>query len=119
MIKNVLLIDDLRWPRYIRNPDDTEHYRNYRDDEVTIARTAEEGIDLLHARTTWDVLLLDHDLGPGKDGMDVIKYLEENQRLLPSRVYLVTANSVKGPLMYEYLVRWKEAGLIQEIYWIR
>ena len=59
----------------------------------------------------WDLLLLDHDLGPdsvrhGKEwtGYDVMCWLEENQKYLPGRVQCVSSNPV-GRKKIETVIR--------------
>jgi CheY-like chemotaxis protein len=111
----VLLIDDVRVPENIKNPDDSFDY--YDPSLVEIVRTAEEGIEILKQKRH-EVLLLDHDMGPGLTGMAVIRFLEENQDLMPQKIYLVTANVVMGPLMVEYLQRWFKEGKILAYKWM-
>lgn len=108
----VLLIDDVRNPEFIPNPhgSNNEPYKN-----VTIARNAEEGIERLKEQK-WDVLLLDHDMGYGKNGMDVLRFLEDpdNHKHMPKRIYLVTANVVERPKMLAMLKKFWGALLIEE-----
>jgi CheY-like chemotaxis protein len=118
----VLLIDDVRVPEYIQDPDNGVHpdYKNYSEGnhEITIARSGEEGVILL-GKNEYDVLLLDHDMGTyNMTGMGVIRYLEDNLDRIPKRVYLVTANSVMGPIMLEHLQRWFKDGRIERYEWI-
>lgn len=115
-MKTVLLIDDLREPEWIRKPG-TDSDR-YSEEETQVAKDAEAGIEQLK-NGIWHTLLLDHDMGPGKNGMDVIKFLDENRHLIPAKVYLVTANIITGPRMLDYLRDWKDAGIIKEFTWIQ
>jgi len=71
-----LLIDD------IRDQYDVEH----------TARTADEGMLALKTLPVTH-LLIDHDLGEGKSGYDVINWAIEND-VLPPRVFIVSANPV-------------------------
>ena len=122
--KKVLLIDDQREPKWITNPDGEKNRSNmhpkYTDEEVHVCRTTEIGLEDL-VKQKWDVLLLDHDMGPGMSGMYVLYFLmdEENAEHMPNRIYLVTANIVSGPLMYEIIRDWKREGKIEEHGWIR
>ena len=111
-----LLIDDVRLPEYINNPE-TEDER-YRSEDVQIARSPEEGIVFLRSHT-YETLLLDHDMGYGSSGMDVIKFLDENPEFMPPKIYLVTGNIIAGSLMVEYLQRWFKDGQILSYRWIR
>jgi len=83
MERGALLIDDLR--------------------KLNVERTARSynaGIEAL-AERHWDVLYLDHDLGDfsgpeGRErtGYDVMCWLEANTEHLPSKIVIVSANSV-------------------------
>jgi len=129
-MKNILLIDDEREPEWIYNWNASkeeldEVYPNdptYREKDVEVVRTGELGIEKLKEKK-WDILLLDHDLGMGINGMDVIKFLEENvidhPEYMPKKIYLVTANVVRGPIMYEIIQKWKGANVIEDTDWIR
>lgn len=57
-----------------------------------IARNAEAGKAMLVAQL-WDGLVLDHDLGPGESGYDVLTWALEHG-FCPPQVHLVTANPV-------------------------
>jgi len=60
------------------------------------ARTFLDGINALK-EGSWDLLLLDHDLGdpdPRHTGYDILCWLEENPQLLPGEIQLVTMNVV-------------------------
>lgn len=110
----VLLIDDVRVPEWIKNPETDEKYN---PSDVEIARNGEDGIELLK-KNKYETLLLDHDMGMGMTGMGVIRFLEENPEYMPPKIYLVTANIVMGPLMVEYLQRWFKDGKILAYKWM-
>ncbi len=55
------------------------------EEELSLARTADEAIELLSSLISWDLVMLDHDLGqkymqesddPGS-GMEVVRYIEQ------------------------------------------
>lgn len=79
------------------------------DDERTlgcdlIARTPEAGKKVL--RYMWqkiDMLCIDHDLGFGENGCDVIKWAIENE-CLPTKVQIVTMNPVGRKNIADVLV---------------
>lgn len=61
-----------------------------------VARNAEGGtliLSVLKNLSAFEGLCLDHDLGPGKSGYDVLKWGLEND-LIPKHVQLVTMNPV-------------------------
>jgi len=66
----VLLVDDIRVMEAAGG------------DEVTVARTAAEGLKLLQEQS-WDLLLLDHDLGDSGDIRPLVRFLEERAFLGP------------------------------------
>ena len=74
--------------------------RNLKADIV--ARNGETGIAILTAFKI-DALLLDHDLGEGMNGYDVVCFLEERTNLLPNTVELVTSNPVGRARMAQVL----------------
>lgn len=114
----ILLIDDVRQPYWIRNPDCPDSTA-YRVEDVTIRRDGESGLEALVHEGPWDVLLLDHDLGYGKSGSDIIKFLNEYTHLIPAKVYLVTANPVAGHEMWLTIEKWRKAGIVKATDWIR
>lgn len=124
MMKKILLIDDVREPQWIPDPDgDDSNFMDrskYQVEDVEIARTAEEGIEKLQDQK-WDLVLLDHDMGAGKNGMDVLKFLEDpdNHNHMPGKIYLVTANIIAGPDMMRLLKKFEGAALIKAYDWIR
>jgi len=77
-MKRVLLIDD---------------FRDF-DDVTLIARTGEKGIEILKDIDNIDLLYLDHDLGDGISGYDVMCWLENNPYALPTEIVCVSANPV-------------------------
>lgn len=84
----VLLIDDQREAPHIKSM--------YGVDVTRVAKSYDEGIRALQ-EGGWDVLLLDHDLnsypdGVEKTGSDIMKFLQENQNLLPQSIIFVTMN---------------------------
>jgi hypothetical protein len=75
----ILLIDDIRTI-----------------EDVTIARTYDDGIEYLK-KGKWDALYLDHDLGHEEDyktGYGIMCWLEENQEYLPDVISFVTSNPI-------------------------
>lgn len=93
----ILLIDDLR-----------------NQEGATIARTFEDGLIYLAAES-WDLLLLDHDLGnpdPDKNGYKILCWLEENTQHIPGEIMLVSANGSGMDQMKLVLMRWRRLGLI-------
>lgn len=76
-MKVTLLIDDVR---------------NMQTD-VT-ARSAEVAKVVMNSpHLKFDVVYLDHDLGPGDNGLDVLRWMFKN-KIRPSKVVLVTMNPV-------------------------
>lgn len=63
--------------------------------EIKIARTYKEGLKSL-IEDKWDILLLDHDLGGIKDGMDILDYLEMqvlyHDERIPKKIIIITRN---------------------------
>lgn len=62
-----------------------------------IARDYEFGVRALILQAgsqglRWDELYLDHDLGLGKSGYDIMCFLEEHHELLPGKIICVSAN---------------------------
>jgi CheY-like chemotaxis protein len=118
-MKKVLLVDDMREPRWVRDPHCTEGTSCIADSyEVEVVRSGEAGVEALK-RGGWDAVFLDHDMGHGMTGMGVIRFLDENHHLIPKQVHLVTANIVAGPNMYDYLKLWHESGIIEHYSWVR
>ena len=113
-MKKILMIDDTKDPGYFRNYDTGNLYTK---DEVEICRTGEGGIVKLKEKK-WDVLLLDHDLGDGITGMQVLNFLQVNKKAMPERIYLITFNTVSGPLMYDIIEKWHLEDLIKDHAWL-
>jgi len=118
--KEVLLVDDLRDPSDVRKHQDelTNEWICFEDEEVEIARTGEEGINLLQTRR-WETLLLDNDMGAGIEGHEVLSFLQDNPQHLPSVIILVTANIIAGNRMSDDLRILKANGLIRDFGWRR
>lgn len=100
----ILLIDDKRSFRVL--DDEKVLFISYNStftcnvkDEVTIARTCKKGLRLLEEET-WDVLLLDNDLGSDQEeGHNILTHMEIQKALhpgyyLPDQIIPVTANLV-------------------------
>jgi CheY-like chemotaxis protein len=113
----VLLIDDMRVPEMIRNPFSAAGAR-FNGDSTIVARTVEKGLTFLQDQT-WDLLLLDHDMGEEKTGYDVMSWLEGNPEKCPKAVYLVTANPVGGMVMMLVVKKMYNAGIVKDYGWIR
>ena len=83
-----VFVDDIREIRYIYP---------YSLEEWTLVRTGEECIKLLQTGVV-EELSLDHDLGEGIDGYDVIKWIEKevytNNFIPPQKIYCHSANPV-------------------------
>jgi CheY-like chemotaxis protein len=115
----ILLIDDVRSPSDIEDGD-IVNGKTYAQNKhsIEIAKTAEAGTYAL-SHNVYDILLLDHDLGEGKNGSDVLDFIEQNPEKAPKTIRLVTANIVAGPLMLNRLNKLKNKNLIKECSWIR
>lgn len=96
----ILVIDDIRDFKIEEN-------RGY---EVVYARDGVIGLRLLR-NETWDALYLDHDLGDGPTGYDVLREAASDQ-LLPDNIRLVTMNPVGGRNMANELLQlgYRELG---------
>jgi len=72
-----------------------------RGDEFTAVGTVEEFAELIHAGP-YDVILLDHDLGYGKNGVHAVGCMcaEQGYRC---RVYVHSGNIVEAPKMVKAL----------------
>jgi DNA-binding response OmpR family regulator len=95
----VLMIDDLKKIEEFFTPEEMLGFSR-----LEIARTYKEGLHLLD-EDNWDVLLLDHDLGGYKDGMDILDYLEikmlTNPRSIPKKIKIITRNLAERLKMEE------------------
>jgi hypothetical protein len=56
------------------------------------AVTFRDGIEALDKEGPWDILYLDHDLGPIGDGTDIMNWLSRNKHKMPLEIKFVTAN---------------------------
>jgi hypothetical protein len=75
-----LLIDDVRQPL---------------DYKTSIARDTKAGCALVEHGGPWDILLLDHDLGPGGCGQTIVDLLEKMDATdRPDMVVIVSMNPV-------------------------
>jgi response regulator of citrate/malate metabolism len=86
----VLMIDDLKKIEEFFTKEEIATFSR-----LEIARTYKEGMRLLDEEN-WDLLLLDHDLGGFKDGMDILDYLEIklliNPLAVPKKIKIITKN---------------------------
>jgi CheY-like chemotaxis protein len=113
---NVLLVDDTRSPENIWDPATRGFFKA---EDVVVARTVDDGIKLLQEQP-WHVLLLDHDMGPGRNGYDVLRYLMNNHEdFHPVAIYLVTHNTTAGENMLADLRTMKASGAIEDYGWVR
>lgn len=90
-MKRALLVDDIRNEDHIGL--DTLHPTQ----DIIIVRNYEMGIVALQCMWPIDILYLDHDLGEGKDGYEIIKWLEEKAffgafHLIPKEMICVSNN---------------------------
>ena len=68
------------------------------------ARTYDQAIELLNKYEFSDGIMLDHDLGEEKTGYDVLKYIRDNDIILPDVFQLITSNPVGRQNMGKVLV---------------
>lgn len=85
---NTLVIDDMRTIEF-------------RKETPPHARTSQEGIELLKAGV-WDELWLDYDLGGDDTGMNVVRYILENNIHLEI-IFIHSSNPVGANRMVEEL----------------
>jgi hypothetical protein len=94
-----LFVDDERNPEdeYVRDEMAKNGISGYNPSEWKVVRTAQDAIDTLK-RGGIDVLSLDHDLGEGPTGYDVIRWIEEqvfiNDFKAPDEMVVHSANPV-------------------------
>jgi CheY-like chemotaxis protein len=102
--KRVLLIDDVR---------------DFHG-ALAVARSVSMGIHLLE-NFTWDILLLDHDMGEIKPevihgreatGYDVLRWLEEHPGDLPGEIILVTSNGPGRKRMEQVIAKLYPTGVV-------
>lgn len=85
--------------------------RKLRDCDMQHAYSYEDAVHRIKAFAGWrkrfDVIYLDHDLGPGKTGLDVVDYLTHNlsEELRPERVVVHSLNPVGADNMMRALQR--------------
>jgi len=91
----------------------------YKNVEVlSIAKTASIAIEFLKTRLSYDVVHLDHDLGgevyvdsSREDcGMEVVRFLCENNHIYSDVVKVVTVHSWNIPASQEMFKKLREAG---------
>ena len=89
-----------------------------RDLRVTdlIARNYKGAIQVLTAIKV-DVMYLDHDLGPGKTGYDLLNFMfAKNIRIKPKQIILVTMNPVGRENMIRAILNSGYEHIGQQIY---
>ncbi len=69
-----------------------------------IARNYEMGILALEKAGPWDLLYIDHDLGLGKSGYDVMCWLEKNPQYAPKKIICVSSNP-PGRKRIEFVIK--------------
>ena len=95
----LLMIDDLKNLEEFYDKDKQKMFS-----KIKIARTYNEGLEALKEES-WDLLLLDHDLGGIKDGMDILDYLEimilSEEEKIPKKIHIITRNlAEKNKMVY-------------------
>jgi response regulator of citrate/malate metabolism len=110
----LLMIDDLKKIEEFISIDKQKMFS-----KIKIARTFKEGLKSLDEEE-WDLLLLDHDLGGVKDGMDILDYLEiqliNNPKKIPKKIEIITRNPAekrKMELLAQKLTDPKYVSLFQ------
>lgn len=88
-----IFLDDLRKP-----------YNGF-----TLAKNYEECIELLNNYKV-DIISLDHDLGEGKSGYDIAKYMVENN-IYPKEIYIHSANPVGVQNIFQLLSHYAPQGI--------
>jgi len=108
-MKNILMLDD--------NPSRQAGFRRrFPDDKVVVVEPAADAIRML-AQIQWDVAYLDHDLGgrtlvdssEPDTGFQVARWLSENPKYIPKRVFLHSLNSVGRANMSRVLPQAEDA----------
>lgn len=92
-MKNYLYIDD------IRIPEKKQDYQLY------IARNYNEAINAL-TQQEFDIISFDHDIGIGKTGYDIAKYIVKNNIKIKEGFYIHSMNVVGKKNIYELLVHY-------------
>jgi len=97
----------------------TQFRHKFKGYDLTIVETAKECIDELKAKTHFDALFLDHDLGGQQmvesgdnTGYEVAKWLEENPEYQPNEIYLHSLNPYGRRNMKAALPKAFEAPLL-------
>lgn len=90
----VLVIDDLP---------DTKDVGRYDQ----IALNYNEAIEHLRSEA-WDIVWIDHDLGEGKTGYDVMCWIEEHPEFMPREIRITTRNPVGRKRMMQVLAKLNE-----------
>jgi CheY-like chemotaxis protein len=120
-MKRVLMIDDTKEVNWVPKPG--QHWddpaRRFTEEEVQVARTFEEGLELLQEEGRWDLLLLDHDLGGPKTGYDIMCFLEEKPFYCPKEIMLITYNPAGGLRMEQVVKKMEEREQTKYAGWWR
>jgi CheY-like chemotaxis protein len=109
----ILVIDDDRgfmtlsyWKREHVGHDTCPHIwiSNPEDHDISIARNSQTAIPLLE-QGPWDLIFLDHDLGPSeRNGLWITRWIAKHADDFKQTDFVVhTMNSVAAPQMIEYL----------------
>ena len=80
-MKNYLYIDDIRIPE-----------KKY-DYQLYIARNYDEAVNAL-TQQEFDIISFDHDIGIGKTGYDIAKYIVENNIKIKEGFFVHSSNPV-------------------------
>ena len=91
----VLIIDDEKSPEVF----------GLKATDVTWVRTYKQAMEALR-NNIWNVIYLDHDLGPGKTGYDICKHLMNREASsLPEVIYITSFNAVGRKRMRDILLQ--------------
>lgn len=83
--KYVLIVDDFSGMRtMLRNM-----ILPYRPEHIAEASTGEEALELIQ-EYDFDIILCDYNLGPGKDGQQILEEIKERELLPYSSIYVMT-----------------------------
>jgi CheY-like chemotaxis protein len=75
--------------------------------EATLVKTAEEAVAALDADPDYDYVYLDHDLGPGEDGLFVARHITT----MPKHDFQVVVHSHAGSRAKEMVLTLRDAGV--------